>query len=66
MNLFTERNRKKQKEIKLPVIKGESEVERGINQEVRINTNTTIYEIENQQGPTVQNRRLCSIFCNNL
>ena len=27
---------------------------------------TTIYKIDNQQGPTVQHRELYSIFCNNL
>ena len=27
---------------------------------------TTIYEIDNQQGPTVQHRELYSISCNNL
>ena len=26
----------------------------------------TIFKIDNQQGPTVQHRELCSIFCNNL
>ena len=27
---------------------------------------TTIYKIDNQQGPTVQHRELYSILCNNL
>ena len=27
---------------------------------------TTIYKIDNQQGPTVEHRELYSIFCNNL
>ena len=26
----------------------------------------SVYKIDNQQGPTVQNVELCSIFCNNL
>ena len=38
----------------------------GINQEVGINIYTTIYKIDNQQGPTVQHRELCSILYNNL
>lgn len=29
-------------------------------------THTTIYKLDNQQGPTVQHRGLFSIFCNNL
>ena len=27
---------------------------------------TTIYKIDNQQGPTVRHTELCSIFCDNL
>ena len=27
---------------------------------------TTVFKIDNQQGPTVQHRELCSIFCNTL
>ena len=27
---------------------------------------TIIYKINNQQGPTIQQRELCLIFCNNL
>ena len=27
---------------------------------------TTIYKTDKQQGPTVQHRELCSIYCNNL
>ena len=27
---------------------------------------TAIFKLDNQQGPTVQHRELCSIFCNNL
>ena len=27
---------------------------------------TSIYKIDNQQGPSVWHRELCSIFCNNL
>ena len=27
---------------------------------------TTVYKIDNQQGPTVEHRELYSIFCNNL
>ena len=27
---------------------------------------TAIFKINNQQGPTVKHRELCSIFCNNL
>ena len=27
---------------------------------------TTIYKIDNQEGPTVQHRDLYSIYCNNL
>ena len=40
----------------------------GINQKPGINTNTltTIYKIDNQQGPTVQHKELYSIFCDNL
>ena len=29
-------------------------------------THTTIYKLDNQQGPTVEHRELYSIFCNNL
>ena len=51
-NLFTNRNRPTDIENYLMVIK----VERGgggINQEVGINMYTTVYKIDNQQGPTV-------------
>ena len=27
---------------------------------------TTIFKTDNQQGPTIQHRELCSLFCNNL
>ena len=27
---------------------------------------TAIFKIHNQQGPTIEPRELCSIFCNNL
>ena len=27
---------------------------------------TAIFKMDNQQGPTVQHRKLCSILCNNL
>ena len=27
---------------------------------------TAIFKMDNQQGPTVQHRELCSILCNNL
>ena len=27
---------------------------------------TAIYKIDNQQGPTVEHRELCSVLCNNL
>ena len=37
----------------------------GINQKFGINT-YIIYKINNQQGPTAQQRELYSIFCNNL
>ena len=37
-----------------------------INYEFGINTHTTVYKIDNQQGPTVQHRELYSITCNNL
>ena len=30
------------------------------------NKSITIYKTENQQGPTVQHRKLYSVFCNNL
>ena len=29
-------------------------------------THTTIFEIDSQQGLTVQHRELCSIFCNRV
>ena len=37
----------------------------GINQEFGIKIHTTIYKIDNQQGPTIQHRKLYPIFCNN-
>ena len=27
---------------------------------------TAMFKIDNQQGPTIQQRELCSTFCNNL
>ena len=58
----TETDSQKQK-IKL-WLPNEKEGLEGINQEFGINRNTTIYKIDNQQGPAVQHRELYSIFCN--
>jgi len=39
---------------------------RKANDEIGINTHTTVYKIDNQEGPTVQHRELYSTICNNL
>ena len=39
----------------------------GIDWTFGIGMYTLLYlKIDNQQGPTVQHREICSIFCNNL
>ena len=48
------------------VTKGERWEGEGINWEFGIDVHTTIFKINNQQGPTVQHKERCSIFCNKL
>ena len=33
---------------------------------LEIQKHSAIIKIDNQQGPTIQHRELCSVFCNNL
>ena len=45
--------------------KGKGQEEGGVNEEFEINAIPTIYK-RDIQGPTVLQRELCSISCNNL
>ena len=44
------------------VTEGETVEGEGTNQDTGVNTYTTVYKADNQQGPTVQHRELYSIF----
>ena len=69
MNLLWSRHRTQDKtdmrphrqETNLRLLKGKGGIE-----VFATNIQATTYKIENQQGPTIQRREFCSIFCNNL
>ena len=65
MSLFTEQKQAHRFKKQTLVAKG-GKWQGGINWEFETDTYTTIFKIENQQGPTLQHKELCSVFCNNL